>query len=30
MRFIPYSVLGGFFAGTGWLLVLGGLRVMTG
>ncbi|MCB1724192.1 MAG: SLC26A/SulP transporter family protein [Gammaproteobacteria bacterium] len=28
MRFIPYSVLGGFFAGTGWLLVLGGLRVM--
>lgn len=30
MRFIPYSVLGGFFAGTGWLLLLGGLRVMTG
>jgi SulP family sulfate permease len=30
MRFIPYSVLGGFFAGTGWLLALGGLRVMTG
>jgi SulP family sulfate permease len=30
MRFIPYSVLGGFFAGTGWLLVLGGLRVMSG
>jgi sulfate permease, SulP family len=30
MRFIPYSVLAGFFAGTGWLLVLGGLRVMTG
>lgn len=30
MRFIPYSVLAGFFAGTGWLLVVGGLRVMTG
>ena len=30
MRFMPYSVLGGFFAGTGWLLVVGGLRVMTG
>ena len=30
IRFIPYSVLGGFFAGTGWLLILGGLRVMTG
>lgn len=27
---MPYSVLGGFLAGTGWLLVLGGLRVMTG
>ncbi len=30
MRFIPYAVLGGFFAGTGWLLVIGGLRVMSG
>jgi sulfate permease, SulP family len=30
MRFIPYSVLGGFLAGTGWLLVVGALRVMTG
>ncbi len=30
MRFIPYAVLGGFFAGTGWLLMIGGLRVMTG
>ena len=29
IRFVPYSVLGGFFAGTGWLLVLGGMRVMT-
>lgn len=30
MRFMPYSVLAGFFAGTGWLLLLGGLRVATG
>jgi SulP family sulfate permease len=30
MRFIPYSVLGGFLAGTGWLLVIGGLRAMSG
>jgi len=30
MRFMPYSVLSGFFAGTGWLLLLGGMRVMTG
>ena len=30
IRFLPYSVLGGIFAGAGWLLVLGGLRVMTG
>lgn len=30
MRFIPYSVLGGFFAGTGWLLVIGGLRTTSG
>jgi SulP family sulfate permease len=30
IRFLPYSVLSGFFAGTGWLLVIGGLRVMTG
>ncbi len=30
MRFVPYSVLAGFFAGTGWLLLMGGLRVMTG
>jgi SulP family sulfate permease len=30
MRFIPYSVLGGFFAGTGWLLLIGGMRAMTG
>jgi len=30
MRFIPYSVLSGVLAGTGWLLVLGGVEVMTG
>jgi SulP family sulfate permease len=30
MRFVPYSVVGGFFAGTGWLLMVGGLTVMTG
>lgn len=26
-RFIPYPVVGGFLAGTGWLLIKGGLRV---
>ncbi len=26
-RFIPYPVVGGFLAGTGWLLMRGGLRV---
>jgi len=30
IRFIPYPVIGGFLAGTGWLLVLGSMRVMTG
>jgi SulP family sulfate permease len=30
IRYIPYPVIGGFLAGSGWLLVLGGLRVMTG
>lgn len=29
VRFIPYPVIGGFLAGTGWLLVVGALRVMT-
>jgi SulP family sulfate permease len=29
-RFIPYPVVGGFLAGTGWLLVKGGLRVAAG
>lgn len=30
IRFIPYPVIGGFLAGTGWLLVRGSLKVMTG
>src|SRR5215471_10439265 len=30
IRYIPYPVIGGFLAGSGWLLVLGGIRVMTG
>lgn len=30
IRFIPYPVIGGFLAGSGWLLVIGALRVMTG
>jgi SulP family sulfate permease len=30
IRYIPYPVIGGFLAGSGWLLVLGGLRVMLG
>ncbi|MGH2595298.1 MAG: SulP family inorganic anion transporter [Actinomycetota bacterium] len=29
-RFIPYPVVGGFLAGTGWLLIKGGLRVSAG
>lgn len=29
VRFIPYPVGGGFLAGTGWLLVIGGIGVMT-
>lgn len=29
IRFIPYPVVGGFLAGTGWLLVKGALGVMT-
>ena len=28
--YIPYPVIGGFLAGSGWLLVRGSLRVMTG
>lgn len=30
VRFIPYPVVGGFLAGTGWLLVEGSFSVMTG
>ncbi len=30
IRFIPYPVIGGFLAGTGWLLVKGAVKVMTG
>jgi SulP family sulfate permease len=29
IRFIPYPVVGGFLAGTGWLLVKGAIEVMT-
>jgi SulP family sulfate permease len=28
VRFLPYPVVGGFLAGTGWLLVIGGIGVM--
>jgi SulP family sulfate permease len=30
VRFVPYPVIGGFLAGTGWLLVQGSIGVMTG
>lgn len=30
IRFIPYPAVGGFLAGTGWLLVTGAYKVMTG
>lgn len=30
VRFIPYPVTGGFLAGTGWLLLLGGFDVLAG
>lgn len=29
VRFLPYPVAGGFLAGTGWLLLIGGLSTMT-
>ncbi len=29
VRFIPYPVMGGFLAGTGWLLMKGGIQVTT-
>lgn len=28
IRYVPYPVIGGFLAGTGWLLAVGGLNVM--
>lgn len=30
VRFLPYPVVGGFLAGTGWLLVTGSISTMTG
>ncbi|MGD9867289.1 MAG: SulP family inorganic anion transporter, partial [Hyphomicrobiales bacterium] len=30
LRFVPYPVIGGFLAASGWLLLTGGLEVMTG
>ena len=30
VRFVPYPVVGGFLAGTGWLLAKGGIRVASG
>lgn len=30
VRFVPYPVVGGFLAGTGWLLLLGSLSVLVG
>jgi SulP family sulfate permease len=30
IRYIPYSVIGGFLAGTGWLIALGGLAIVLG
>lgn len=30
IRFIPYPVIGGFLAASGWLLVTGAIRVLTG
>jgi sulfate permease, SulP family len=30
VRYLPYPVVGGFMAGTGWLLLVGGIGVMTG
>ena len=30
MRYMPYPVVGGFLAGIGWLLVQGGVAIMTG
>jgi SulP family sulfate permease len=30
IRFVPYPVIGGFLAGAGWLLVVGGIKLMIG
>lgn len=30
LRFVPYPVIGGFLAASGWLLLTGGVEVMTG
>lgn len=30
VRYLPYPVLGGFLAGTGWLLIVGGFGMLTG
>jgi SulP family sulfate permease len=30
IRFVPYPVIGGFLAGTGWLIVSGGFSLVTG
>ena len=29
VRYLPYSVMGGYFAGAGWLLIMGALRVVS-
>ncbi|MBN8966214.1 MAG: SulP family inorganic anion transporter, partial [Rhizobiales bacterium] len=29
VRFVPYSVIGGFLGATGWLMILGAIQVMT-
>src|ERR671928_78109 len=30
VRFVPFPVIGGFLSGTGWLIVLGAMQVLTG
>lgn len=30
IRFVPYPVIGGFMAASGWLLAIGGIRLLTG
>jgi sulfate permease, SulP family len=30
LRFVPYPVIGGFLAASGWLLITGGIQVVTG